>query len=193
MQLWQMDITGSVFLADGTELKLISGIDDHSRFCVIATVVRRATARAVCRAFIAAMRTYGIPDEVLTDNGKQFTGRFGKPRPAEVLFERICRDNGITPAAHQAVLADHHREGGTLAPDPADRVPGRRRAVRLDRGSPGRGRCLAGGIQHRPAAPVAGHGHPGHEVPPFAGCRRHAAAVGACRSGARQQPPRVLC
>ena len=95
MQLWQLDVTGSVFLADGTELKLISGIDDHSRFCVIATVVRRATARAVCRAFLAAMAIYGIPEEVLTDNGKQFTGRFGKPRPAEVLFERICRKNGI--------------------------------------------------------------------------------------------------
>ena len=95
MQLWQMDVTGSVFVANGTELKLISGIDDHSRFCVIATVVRRATARAVCCAFIAAMRPYGIPGEVLSDNGKQFTGRFGKPRPAEVLFERICRRNGI--------------------------------------------------------------------------------------------------
>jgi hypothetical protein len=95
MQLWQMDVTGSVFLADGTELKLISGLDDCSRFCLIATVVRRATGRAVCRAFVAAMRAYGIPDEVLTDNGKVFTGRFGKPRPAEVLFERICRKNGI--------------------------------------------------------------------------------------------------
>jgi len=95
MQLWQIDVTGSVFLADGTECKLISGIDDHSRFCVIAAVARRATARAICRAFLAAMSVYGIPDEVLTDNGKQFTGRFGKPRPAEVLFERICRKNGI--------------------------------------------------------------------------------------------------
>ena len=95
MQLWQLDVTASVFLADGTELKLISGIDDHSRFCVIAAVVRHATARAVCRAFLAAMAVYGIPEEVLTDNGKQFTGRFGKPRPAEVLFERICRKNGI--------------------------------------------------------------------------------------------------
>jgi transposase InsO family protein len=95
MQLWQMDITASVFLTDGTELTLISGLDDHSRFCVIATVVRRGTARAVCRTFNTAMRTYGVPDEVLTDNGKQFTGRFGKPRPAEVLFERICRRNGI--------------------------------------------------------------------------------------------------
>jgi hypothetical protein len=42
------------------------------------------------------MVEYGIPDEVLSDNGRQFTGRFGAPRPAEVLFERICRHNGIT-------------------------------------------------------------------------------------------------
>jgi transposase InsO family protein len=70
-------------------------VDDHSRFCVIATVVRRATGRAVCLAFAEALRRFGIPDEVLTDNGKQFTGRFTQPRPAEVLFERICRENGI--------------------------------------------------------------------------------------------------
>jgi hypothetical protein len=96
MELWQMDVTASLFLADGRECKVITGIDDHSRFCVIAAVVMRATARAVCLAFTAAMTEYGIPSEVLTDNGKQFTGRFGKPRPAEVMFERICRENGIT-------------------------------------------------------------------------------------------------
>jgi transposase InsO family protein len=96
MQLWQLDITASLFLASGCECKIITGIDDHSRYCVIATVVYRATGRAVCAAFVAAMREYGVPAEVLSDNGKQFTGRFGKPRPAEVLFERICRENGIT-------------------------------------------------------------------------------------------------
>jgi Integrase core domain len=96
MELWQMDVTASLFLADGRECKVITGIDDHSRFCVIATVMR-AAARAVCLAFTAATAEYGIPGEVLTDlNGRQFTGRFGKPRPAEVLFERICRENGIT-------------------------------------------------------------------------------------------------
>jgi transposase InsO family protein len=42
------------------------------------------------------MRVYGVPAEVLTDNGKQFTGRFTKGRPAAVLFERVCRENGIT-------------------------------------------------------------------------------------------------
>ena len=58
--------------------------------------VARATGRAVCLAFTTAMAEYGLPAEVLTDNGKQFTGRFGRPRPAAVLFERICRENGIT-------------------------------------------------------------------------------------------------
>jgi hypothetical protein len=96
MQLWQLDVTASLFLASGRECKIITGVDDHSRYCVIATVVTRATGRAVCTAFVEAMRIYGVPEEVLSDNGKQFTGRFGKPRPAEVLFERICRENGIT-------------------------------------------------------------------------------------------------
>jgi transposase InsO family protein len=95
MDLWQMDITGSVWLVDGTELKVITGEDDHSRFAVIAKVVRRGTGRAVCRAFAAALVEYGCPDQVLSDNGKQFTGKFNRPRPAEVLFDRICRKNGI--------------------------------------------------------------------------------------------------
>jgi hypothetical protein len=40
------------------------------------------------------MRSYGCPAEILTDNGKVFTGRFG-PGTGEVLFDRICRENGI--------------------------------------------------------------------------------------------------
>jgi transposase InsO family protein len=94
MALWQLDIVGGLVLADGTECKVVTGVDDHSRFCVMAAVVVRATGRAVCLAFAEALRRYGVPEEVLTDNGKQFTDRFGKG--GEVLFDRICRDNGIT-------------------------------------------------------------------------------------------------
>ena len=79
MELWQHDFISGVFLADGTECKVVTGIDDHSRYCVLAKVVRRATGRQVCLAFTQAMSTYGIPDEVLTDNGTQFTGRLIKP------------------------------------------------------------------------------------------------------------------
>ncbi len=96
MHLWQLDLVGGIFLADGRECKMLTGIDDHSRFVVIATVLAVPSGRAVADAFLAAMRVYGVPAEVLTDNGKQFTGRFTKGRPAEVLFERVCRENGIT-------------------------------------------------------------------------------------------------
>jgi transposase InsO family protein len=94
MELWQMDVVGGVRLADGSEAKIVSGIDDHSRFCVSAFVVARATARPTCDALAFALRRYGVPDQILTDNGKVFTGRFG-PGTGEVLFDRICRENGI--------------------------------------------------------------------------------------------------
>lgn len=32
MQLWQMDVMGGVELEDGSELKVVTGVDDHSRF-----------------------------------------------------------------------------------------------------------------------------------------------------------------
>ena len=40
------------------------------------------------------MKIHGVPQEILTDNGKVFTGRFG-PKQSELLFDRICRENGI--------------------------------------------------------------------------------------------------
>lgn len=94
MELWQMDIVGGVMLADGWKASIVSGIDDHSRFIVSAHVVRRATARPVADALAKAMRSYGVPEEILTDNGKVFTSRFG-PGDTPVLFDRILAQNGI--------------------------------------------------------------------------------------------------
>jgi transposase InsO family protein len=98
MQLWQLDIVYGPRLVDVTtgelrEARIVTGVDDHSRYCVISRVAERATGRQVCLAFTEALRRYGPPEEVLTDNGKQFTARFGKG--GEVLFDRICRRNGI--------------------------------------------------------------------------------------------------
>ena len=41
MQLWQMDVMGGVGLEDGAELKVVTGVDDHSRFCVAAGLVQQ--------------------------------------------------------------------------------------------------------------------------------------------------------
>jgi hypothetical protein len=135
MELWQMDVVGGFHLADGTELKAVSGIDDSSRFGVSAKLVRRATAQPVCEALLAALRRHGIPEQILTDNGKVFTGRFGPAgSSAEVLFDRVCAENGIrhlltaprSPTTtgkverwHKTIrtefLADHDHQHATIA------------------------------------------------------------------------------
>jgi transposase InsO family protein len=94
MELWQMDVVGGFPLADGTSAKALTGIDDHSRMCVCARLMTRERTRAVCDGLAGALATYGVPEQILTDNGKVFTGRFGHP-PVEVLFDAICRQHGI--------------------------------------------------------------------------------------------------
>ena len=94
MELWQMDVVGGFPLADGTSAKALTGIDDHSRMCVCARLMVRERTRAVCDGLRAALTRYGVPEQILTDNGKVFTGRFNHP-PTEVLFDAICREHGI--------------------------------------------------------------------------------------------------
>jgi hypothetical protein len=94
MELWQMDVVGGFLLADGRRAKALTGVDDHSRFCVSAFLMLRESSQRVCEGLALALRTYGVPAQILTDNGKVFTGRFNQP-PVEVLFDRVCRENGI--------------------------------------------------------------------------------------------------
>jgi transposase InsO family protein len=120
MQLWQMDVMGGVELHDGTELKIVTGVDDHSRFCVAAGLVARATSKAVCQVLAASLARYGIPDEILTDNGKCFTGRFG-PNPVEVMFDRVLRENGIS-----------HRHTGVRSPTTTGKIERFHQSVRRE-------------------------------------------------------------
>jgi transposase InsO family protein len=93
-ELWQLDVVGGIMLADGTAIKCLTGVDDHSRFCVSAALMVKERTQAVCDALERALATHGVPEQILTDNGKVFTGRYNNP-PTEVLFDRICRVNGI--------------------------------------------------------------------------------------------------
>ncbi|GIF78622.1 hypothetical protein Asi02nite_81400 [Asanoa siamensis] len=142
MELWQMDIVGGVLLADGTEAKVVTGLDDHFRYCVIATVVRRATGRAVCAVFAAALTRFGLPGEVLADNGKQFTGRFTTPRSPTTA--------GKVERFHQSLQGE---------------MPGRP-GVRHHRAGPNRGGRVRRRIQLRPAAPGHRRRLPRRPVPP---------------------------
>jgi transposase len=51
MELWQMDLVGGFALADGTHLKALTGVDDHSRFCVSAVLMPRERTRRCVRGW----------------------------------------------------------------------------------------------------------------------------------------------
>src|SRR3954447_10216062 len=56
MELWELDNVYGPRLVDTRtgelrEARIVTGVDDHSRFCVLARVVERATGRAICVAF----------------------------------------------------------------------------------------------------------------------------------------------
>ena len=70
-----MDVVGGFPIADGISAKVVTGVDGHSRMCVCAKVMARERTQAVCEGLRAALGTFGAPEQILSDNGKVFTGR----------------------------------------------------------------------------------------------------------------------
>jgi hypothetical protein len=72
-----MDVMGRVHLGSGQEVKVVTAIDDRSRFIVCAKVVAAATARPVCQALAGALARYGVPEQILTDISMARSSRQG--------------------------------------------------------------------------------------------------------------------
>lgn len=91
-ELWQID--GSQYrLANGREYWVVDIVDDCSRFCVAAVVGPALTGLLAWRAFRTAVAAYGLPAQLLSDNGLCFTGR---GQGLEVAFERQVHAAGTT-------------------------------------------------------------------------------------------------
>ena len=74
-ECWQSDFTHWP-LADGTDVEILTWLDDHSRYVISCTVHAPVTGDIVVAAFRDAIDTHGIPGSTLTDNGLVFTTRF---------------------------------------------------------------------------------------------------------------------
>jgi len=90
-ECWQSDFTHWP-LADGTDIEILSWIDDHSRFALGCTAHRPVTGPAVVATFRTLTSTYGTPASTLTDNGLVYTARF---RGGRNMFEHELRARGI--------------------------------------------------------------------------------------------------
>jgi transposase-like protein len=72
--LWQIDATEIVSVED-TKASVVDLIDDHSRYLLAAIAGPAATGELAWDAFELAASRYGLPRQVLSDNGLCFTGR----------------------------------------------------------------------------------------------------------------------
>ena len=77
-QMWQSDIF--TFRLGGKNAYLIAFLDDYSRYMVGLDLFRSQSAEHVLEVYRTAVGEYGLPKEVLTDNGRQYTAWRGKTR-----------------------------------------------------------------------------------------------------------------
>src|SRR5512139_299204 len=77
-QLWQTDIF--TFRLGGKNAYLIGFLDDHSRYVVGLDVFRSQTAEHVLEIYRRAVAEYGVPKELLSDQGRQFSSWRGTTR-----------------------------------------------------------------------------------------------------------------
>jgi transposase InsO family protein len=96
-QLWQSDIF--TFRLGGRYAYLIGFIDDYSRHMVGLELYRSQTADQVLEVYRRAVGEYGVPKEMLTDRGRQYTTWRGTTK-----FERELGKDRVKHIKSQA----HH-------------------------------------------------------------------------------------
>ncbi len=87
-QMWQTDIF--TFRLGGRNAYLIGFMDDYSRYITEMDLFRSQTAEHVLEVYRRAIGEYGVPKEMLTDNGRQYVNWRGKTR-----FERELKKDNI--------------------------------------------------------------------------------------------------
>ena len=155
-QMWQSDITYFPIL--GKTAYIIGFIDDYSRYITGLGVYRSHTGEFVLETYRSAVAEYGVPKEMLTDNGRQYANWRGKTRfqkeleKDHVLHIRSAPQHPETPGEDRTVLEDLERG-----------VPGTR-PVRDFRGGAGAHRLLGEILQPQADPPGTGRAVPGGSV-----------------------------
>jgi transposase InsO family protein len=99
-QCWQADFTHYRLTRPdgrpGTDVEILSWLDDHARFALRVTAHRRVTGPIVVDTFREAVARHGIPASTLTDNGMVFTTRLSGGKGGRNAFEHELRRRGVT-------------------------------------------------------------------------------------------------
>lgn len=99
MQLWQSDITSYMLTRYSQRVYLTVFMDDHSRYIVAWNLQLRQTNELVMDCLLNGIQKFGKPEEVLTDQGRQYFAWRGKSE-----FKKILDREGI----RHVVSRSHH-------------------------------------------------------------------------------------
>ena len=100
-ELWQTDITSYVLTRSGVRVYLTVFLDDFSRYVVSWQLATHQKSELVCEALMEGIERFGKPEEVLSDQGRQYFAWRGKSD-----FQRLLAREGI----RHVVARTHHPE-----------------------------------------------------------------------------------
>jgi transposase InsO family protein len=93
---------------DGTRVVIIVLLDDHSRYCLRCHIVPDLTAETAIQAVQSAWQEFGVPTEIVSDNGRAFTGVY---EDSFTPFGKALRAQGI----HHRLITPYYPEGNGKA------------------------------------------------------------------------------
>jgi transposase InsO family protein len=100
-ELWQTDITTFVLTRSRVRVYLVVFLDDFSRYVVSWALATQQKSELVCEALMEGIERFGKPEEVLSDQGRQYFAWRGKSN-----FQRLLLREGI----RHVVARTHHPE-----------------------------------------------------------------------------------
>jgi transposase InsO family protein len=112
-QLWQTDLFTFVLKRQNRRVYLVAFMDDHSRFITGYGLHASQSAVLVLEVLRAAIAAYGVPQEILTDNGSQYVTWRGKSQFTRELEKRGIHQIVASPRRPQT-LGKIERFWGTL-------------------------------------------------------------------------------
>jgi len=112
-QLWQTDLFTFVLKRQNRRVYLVAFMDDHSRFLTGYGLHGSQSTPLVIEVLRAAIAAYGVPGEILTDNGTQYVTWRGKSQFTKELEKLGIRQIVAKPKRPQT-LGKIERFWGTL-------------------------------------------------------------------------------
>jgi transposase-like protein len=107
-QLWQTDLFTFILKRQNRRVYLVGFMDDHSRFITSYGLHASQSAALVIEVLRAGIASYGLPEEILNDNGSQYVDR-SSPHASTLRHSVRSNDSG-------------GRSGANVSKEPSSRI-----------------------------------------------------------------------